>query len=119
MSQNTSEPKLRVIQEYVPGKQVTLAHIITGPHRDLLAKLDLPQERGGAIGIMTITPGEGVIIAADIATKVAQVDIGVLDLGRGSLSLLGDVASVEAAVQGIIAYFGEVLHYDSVELTKS
>ena len=68
------ETKQRIIQEYVPGKQITLAHLIASPDHSLYQKLGL--ESTGAIGIMTITPSEGAIIAADIATKAAGVEIG-------------------------------------------
>ena len=71
------EKKQRVIQEYVPGKQLTLAHIIANPDEVLYSKLGLSQ--AGAIGILTLTPTETSIIAADIATKAADVDIGYLD----------------------------------------
>ena len=37
----TQESKQRVIQEYVPGKQVTLAHIIANPNEDIYKKLGL------------------------------------------------------------------------------
>ncbi len=114
-----NEPKQRVIQEYVPGKQVTLAHVIASPHKDLYLKLGLENESRDAIGILTITPSEGIIIAADIATKAASVDIGFLDRFGGSLVLVGDVASVEAAVNEVVIYFDTVLHYASVEMTRS
>ena len=61
------EGKERIIQEFVPGKQVTLAHVIASPDRDLYGKLGLIDAEG-AIGIMTITPSEGAMIAADIRT---------------------------------------------------
>lgn len=35
-TQHTTE---RMIQEYVPGKQVTLAHVIANPGKDLFKKL--------------------------------------------------------------------------------
>ena len=49
--------KQRIIQEFVPGRQVTLAHIITSLPRVLYAKLGL-FDGAGAIGIFTITPSE-------------------------------------------------------------
>jgi len=116
---DASEQKQRVIQEYVPGKQVTLAHVIASPHKSIYMKLGLDDESGDAIGILTITPSEGVIIAADIATKAAGVEIGFLDRFGGSLVLVGDVASVESALKGVLDYFDEVLHYASVEMTRS
>lgn len=119
MTTMNGEQKQRVIQEYVPGKQVTLAHVIASPQKDIYMKLGLDNQSGNAIGIMTITPSEGVIIAADIATKAAAVEIGFLDRFGGSLLLVGDVASVEAALKGVVDYFAEVLRYASVEMTRS
>ena len=112
-------PKKRVIQEYVPGKQITLAHVIASPNKGIYLKLGLDDTASDALGIMTITPAEGVIIAADIATKSGAVEIGFLDRFGGSLLLLGDVASVESALKSVIHYFDEVLHYDSVGMTHT
>ena len=50
-----NQEKQRIIQEFVPGKQVTLAHIIASPVEQLYGKLGL-LDGHGAIGIMTITP---------------------------------------------------------------
>ncbi|QJB57061.1 BMC domain-containing protein [Pseudodesulfovibrio sp. zrk46] len=119
MSYQPEETKQRIIQEYVPGKQVTLAHLIASPQRDIYLKLGLDNETTGAIGIMTITPSEGVIIAADVATKAASVEIGFLDRFGGSLLFTGDVASVEASLRAALEYFEDVLKYTSVELTRS
>ena len=33
--------KERIIQEYVPGKQITQAHLIANPNRELYRKLGL------------------------------------------------------------------------------
>lgn len=46
----------RVIQESVPGKQVTLAHVIAHPDADLYKKLGVLEPDAGALGILTITP---------------------------------------------------------------
>jgi ethanolamine utilization protein EutS len=72
----TQESKQRVIQEYVPGKQVTLAHIIANPNEDIYKKLGLVLDKKDAIGILTITPSEASIIAADVATKSSDVSLG-------------------------------------------
>lgn len=112
-------PKQRVIQEYVPGKQITLAHVIASPQKGIYTKLGLDGEAGDALGILTITPSEGVIIAADIATKAGAVEIGFLDRFGGSLVLVGDVSSVEAALKAVLAFFDGVLRYASVEMTRS
>lgn len=114
--------KQRIIQEYVPGRQITLAHLIANPHRDIYLKLGLDErapENGGAVGILTITPPEGVIIAADVATKAGEVEIGFLDRFGGSLLLVGDVASVRASLNAIMDFFGNTLHYDLTAITQS
>ena len=38
--------KQRTIQEYIPGKQVTLAHLIANPDKDMCVKLGLDEEKG-------------------------------------------------------------------------
>ena len=53
--ENVFEDKQRVIQEYVPGKQTTMAHLIANPKEDLYTKLGVITENRGALGIMTIT----------------------------------------------------------------
>ena len=52
---NQSEKKTRIIQELVPGKQITLAHIIANPEDILYRKLGLDPavDHAGAIGILT------------------------------------------------------------------
>lgn len=75
--------KERIIQEFVPGKQVTLAHLIAHPGEELAKKIGVPD--AGAIGIMTLTPGETAMIAGDLALKAADVHIGFLDRFSGAL----------------------------------
>ena len=101
------ESKTRIIQEYVPGKQVTLAHIIASPVRDIYERLGI--EESGTIGIATLTPCETAIIAADIATKASDVEIGFLDRFTGSLVISGDVASVETAMEAINTILADLL----------
>ena len=50
------EDKARMIQEYVPGKQVTLAHIVANPTEDIYEKLGI-QTPKNALGILTIKIG--------------------------------------------------------------
>ena len=109
--------KQRVIQEYVPGKQVTMAHIIPNPQGDLHERLGL--EGGGAIGIMTITPSEAAIIAADAASKAGNIEIGFVDRFTGSLVVTGDVADVEAAIRAAVNTLVTILGFTSAEVTRS
>lgn len=108
-----------MIQEYVPGKQLTLAHVIANPDHMIYKNLGLDDEAGDALGILTITPGEAVIIAADVATKGADVNIGFLDRFGGALVITGDVASVESAVKHVIYQFETVMKFSTVEITRT
>ena len=118
MSPN-DRPIQREVREYVPGKQVSLAHVIASPDRDIPLRLGLDDEAAGALGIMTFTPAESAIIAADIATKTGQVEIGFLDRFGGSLLITGDVASVESAVRGVLDYFENTLGYATTPITRT
>lgn len=109
--------KNRSIQEYVPGKQVTLAHVIAHPTRAIYEKMGLPVS--GAIGILTLTPGETAIIAADVATKAAPVEIGFLDRFTGALVVTGDVASVEAALKEVNRILESELNFAPARMTRS
>ena len=108
-----------MIQEYVPGRQVTLAHVIANPQDELARKVGLTNEKVDAIGILTITPGEAAIIAGDLATKSAAIEIGFVDRFSGSVILNGDVSSVEAAISDIVDYFKNVLRFSVTEITRS
>jgi len=109
--------KPRVVQEYVPGKQVTLAHLIANPKKELCEKLGLVDS--SAIGILTITPSEAAIVAADVATKAAAVKIGFVDRFTGSLVIIGTVSSVEAALRQVTNFLSEGLGFTVSKLTKS
>lgn len=110
----------RIIQEFVPGTQITLAHLIANPQRQIYRKLGLPEESTeGAIGIMTLTPGEATIIAADVASKSADIQIEFIDRFSGALLMTGDVSSVEAALKGVLLLFEEQLHYTLTTITRS
>ena len=108
--------KQRIIQEMVPGKQVTLAHIIPSPDGEIYQSLGLKEH--GALGILTITPSEAAIIAADIARKTSDVHIGFMDRFTGALILCGDVSSVEVAVQSVTKYLKDVLKFDAITITR-
>lgn len=110
--------KERIIQEFVPGRQITLAHVIANPVDDLYAKLGIINV-DGAIGIFTITPSEGAIIAADVATKASDVKIGFVDRFNGSLVIYGDVAAVNAAMISVMRVLCDEMKFTSTEITNS
>ncbi|HGU5080175.1 TPA: ethanolamine utilization microcompartment protein EutS [Escherichia coli] len=114
--------KERIIQEFVPGKQVTLAHLIAHPGEELAKKIGVPDAGApdaGAIGIMTLTPGETAMIAGDLALKAADVHIGFLDRFSGALVIYGSVGAVEEALSQTVSGLGRLLNYTLCEMTKS
>jgi ethanolamine utilization protein EutS len=114
------EKKQRIIQEYVPGKQVTLAHIIANPVPDLYKKLGIPaNDENSAIGILTITPSEAAIIASDVATKAATVNIAFIDRFSGSVVIAGDVASVNSSLEAVIDVLCSQMGFSPVNITKT
>lgn len=110
--------KKRIIQEFVPGKQVTLAHVIANPEEDLYAKLGLV-EAVGAIGIFTITPSEAAMIAADVATKSADVKVGFIDRFNGSLLITGDVGGVQEALKRVMEVLCDMMGFSGTTITKT
>ncbi len=114
-----AQEKQRLIQEFVPGKQVTLAHVIANPEPELFKKLGVIGEYTGAIGILTITPGEGAIIGADVASKAANVNLIFVDRFNGSVVINGDVASVEAALKDVMDVLTNILKFTPTELTRT
>ena len=114
-----AEKKQRMIQEYVPGKQVTLAHLIANPAKDLYSKLGVVEVNKSAIGILTITPSEAAFIAADIATKASDVEIVFVDRFSGSLFISGDVSGVETALRAVVNTLENLLQFTPAAITKT
>ena len=114
------EDKHRVIQEYVPGKQVTLAHIIANPGSELYKKIGLVTDGGSdAIGILTITPSEAAIIAGDAAAKAGAINIGFIDRFSGSLVITGELAAVESGVENVLNVLSGTLRFSVPDVTRS
>ncbi len=107
----------KTIQAYVPGKQVTLAHIIAHPDTTLCEKVGVPSV--DAIGILTLTPGETAIIAGDIAIKAADTHIGFLDRFSGTVVIYGSVGAVEHALAQVTQDLDTKLGYSVCEVTLS
>ena len=117
------EPKHRIIQELVPGKQITLAHIVANPDPTLYRKLGLDPSvdysKKSAIGIVTMTPSEYAIIAADISLKASGAEIGFVDRFSGTLIVVGSVSEVEASLLATTDYAKQKLSFNVCEITKT
>ena len=117
-----SEGKMRIIQESVPGKQITLSHIIANPDALLYRKLGLDpsvEYSATAIGILTICPSETAIIAADISMKASGARLGFVDRFSGTVIITGTVSEVESALVAVNEYAEKKLGYAVCEITKT
>ena len=116
------QDKMRIVQELVPGKQVTLAHIIANPDPLLYQKLGLDPKTDytrSAIGGVTVSPAETAVIAADIAMKSSNADLGFVDRFTGTLIITGSVSAVDEAFSAIMTYVKDKLGYTCVEKTRT
>ena len=118
--------KLRLTRVRVPGKEVCLAHVITPSDACIYQNLGLhigvhegEDHRGESIGLIRFTPWEAVVVAADVASKSADVQIGFMDRFCGSLILTGGLTEVQTAVEEVIRFFKEVLEFKTCAIHKS
>lgn len=117
MGEYTDKNIQRVIQESVPGKQITIAHVIASPMPDIYERLGIDEK--GALGILTLSPFETAIIAADIATKAADIEIGFLDRFTGSVVINGDIQSVETALNAVNDVLKDMLGFTPASITRT
>lgn len=113
--------QMRIVQELVAGKEITLAHIIGGPLPIVYQKLGLNPDidyRTSAIGIMNLTPPESAVIASDIAVKSGNVYLGFADRFSGTLIITGEIAEVTTSIEEIVDYFQNTLGYVVCPITK-
>ena len=116
------ENNMRIIQECVPGCQVTLAHIIASPDKILYEKLGLDPRidyGNAAIGITTVTPSETAVIMADIGMKASGITLGFVDRFSGSLIITGTVSEVQASIEAMMDYVQQKLGYTVCDITKT
>ena len=108
--------KLRMTRVRVPGKEVCLAHVISPSQSCIYENLGLhigvhegEDHTGESIGLIRFTPWEAVVVAADVAMKSADVQIGFMDRFCGSL-FLNIWNSIQSTGYGIFSR--EVWHAD-------
>ncbi|NLM04597.1 MAG: BMC domain-containing protein [Clostridiales bacterium] len=117
-----SERLMRIIQETVPGREITLAHIIANPKKILYRKLGLDPTvdyNNIAIGMLTMTPAEMAIIASDIASKNSDVDLSFVDRFSGTLIITGTISNVESALKNILNYSQHNLGFTICKITRT
>ena len=122
MNNYINEEKQRIIQELVPGKQITLSHIIAAPDEILYRKLGLDPSvdySRSAIGIVTMSPAEYAIVGADLAIKKSGAQLGFVDRFSGTLIVTGTVSEVEASLTAVNEYAEQVLGFKVCAVTRT
>ena len=122
LNDGNRDAKMRIIQELVPGKQITLAHIIANPDPVLYQKLGLDPSvdySKSAIGIITMSPSETAIIAGDISIKSSGEELGFVDRFSGTLIVTGTVSEVEASLRAVVEYAEEKLGFTVCPITRT
>ena len=74
---------------------------------------------GEAIGLIRFTPWEAVVVAADIAMKSADIEIGFMDRFCGSLIITGRLEQVRTAVEDTVSYFKNETGFRTCEVHMS
>lgn len=115
-----NERKMRIVQELVPGKQITLAHVIANPDETFFAAAGLRDASGGAVGVVNVSPAEFALIAADIGVKASGAKAAYIDYREhGTLLLTGSVSEVQSALTAIVRYCQSKPDFTVCEITKT
>ena len=124
--ENLKGKKLRMTRVRVPGKEVCMAHIISRSDEVIYQNLGLhigthegENHTGESIGLLRFTPWEAVVVAADVAFKSADVEIGFMDRFCGTLILTGGLTQVQTAVEDVVRFFDERLGFAVCEVHRS
>lgn len=114
---------LRSTSVYVPGKQITLAHIISKPSPIIYEKLGLDLEGTDythkSIGILKFTPWEAALLSSNIALQSADVELGFVDRFMGALIITGSVTAVTRAIESVEEFCRDTLNFHVAGITKS
>lgn len=118
--------KLRMTRVRVPGKEVCMAHIINPTDTCIYQNLALhigvhegEDHTGETLGLIRFTPWESVVVAADVASKSADIQVCFMDRFCGALIISGKLADVQAAVESVVQFFGEELGFAVCKIHKS
>lgn len=118
--------RLRITRLRVPGKEVCMAHIISATQSAVFQNLGLSigvhegeDHTGESIGLIRFTPWEAVVVAADVAMKSADVQIGFMDRFCGTLILTGGLAEVQTAVEEVVRFFGGIPGFKTCKIYQN
>ena len=124
--ENLKGRKLRLTRVRVPGRSIDFAHVISPSDAVVYQNLALnivvhegEDHTGQSIGIVRVTPWEAVVVATDVAVKAADVEVGFMDRFSGALIILGGLSQVMTAIEEVVKYFRDELHFDVCKIHKS
>ena len=124
--ENLKGRRLRLTRVRVPGKELSFAHVFTPNDRSIYENLALhigvhegEDHSGDAIGMVRVTPWEAIVVAADVAVKAAHVEVGFMDRFSGALIITGGFSQVMTAVEDVVRFFRDELHFDVCKIHRS
>ncbi len=122
-ARRTGSRHIRSVQVTTAAREIPYANVIGAPDDQVFATLALDigfhkdYHPEGALGIMNMTPPESVIIAADLAVKSSNVEIGFMDRFKGTLIIIGSRANVIRAMEDSLLFFSNGMKYKVCELS--
>ena len=124
--ENLKGRKLRLTRVRVPGKSIDFAHVFTPSDSVVYKNLALnigvhegENHTGETIGIIRMTPWEAVVVATDVAVKAADIEVGFMDRFGGALIILGGFSQVLTAIEEVVRFFRDELHFNVCDIHKS
>ncbi|SKC02473.1 ethanolamine utilization protein EutS [Lachnospiraceae bacterium] len=124
--ENLKGKTLRMTRVRVPGREVCLAHIMNPVDESVYHNLGLhigvhegEDHIGESIGIIKFTPWEATVVAADIAMKSGNVEIGFMDRFCGTLIITGRLADVQCSVEEVVRFFRDELNFRTCRVQRS
>ncbi len=105
-----------IVSEEVPGKCVNLCHIIQNPDGRVTQKLAIDVS---PLALISVSPGETAIVAADYLSKSAAVKIIFIDRYLGTVLVVGKTSALETACNGLLKFLQGKLAFEKAEITRS
>ena len=68
---------------------------------------------------MRVTPWEAIVVVTDVAVKAAHVEVGFMDRFSGALIITGGFSQVMTAVEEVVRFFRDELHFDVCKIHRS
>ena len=107
---------MQIISEEVSGKCINLCHIISNPDVQVTRKLSVDVS---PLAIVSVSPGEVALIAADYLSKNADLEVIFIDRYLGTVLVAGKISALETACAGVVKLLQGKLAFEEAEITRS